>query len=95
MVGQSPIAERVEALLQAVPGVVRASELLKPTARDHPAESAHQDNAGCVPGGMVDMLDPKGKRPTTGQLRGFGGREDRQGGIARGCKMVQSRVKGT
>jgi hypothetical protein len=38
-----------------------------------PEEPAHQDDAGCVPGGMVDMLDPEGKRLALRQLRGFGG----------------------
>ncbi len=46
MVGQAPIAGRVESILRVVPGVVRASELLfKPAtlaARDCPAESARR-----------------------------------------------------
>jgi hypothetical protein len=89
MVGQFPIAQRVEALLREIPGVVRASELLKPMARRDATKPAHHDNGGCVPGGVVDMLDLGDKRPTTGQLRGFGGREDEHGGIARGCNGVR------
>ncbi len=36
-------------------------------------ETAPRIAPGCVAPGMVDMLDPDGKRPAQGQLEGFGG----------------------
>jgi hypothetical protein len=53
------VCERV-ALNKGLQLAQRAARLRKLT---QPRKPAHQDNAGCVPGGVVDMLDPKGKRP--------------------------------
>ncbi len=71
MVAKPSKTERLETILRIVPGLVRASALLKPAASGEQAESAPQDSPCCVSGGMVDTQDLRDNRPLQGHLRGF------------------------